>query len=190
MGFVQREIDNLFVRTDNFQVVDDKDKIKELALKNLIKNRKGKLIIIYTENDFREFYKKHCQKTPNDNKEFTIIVEDEVNIPEKEIIRKIIEKILENKNNYLRDDKSIINKISIVNYKVKSFFDFNEKSRDGFIRFRDIDDNVKIKDLDELYNKKIISEKEYEKIKSIYNSSIQNKKFVKEMWLIGHTDVI
>ena len=196
MGFVQREIDNLFVRADNFQVVDDKDKIKELTLKNLIKNRKGKLIIIYTENDFREFYRKHCARIPNDNKEFTIIVEDEINIPDEKEIRKLIEIALLDRKAFLERKNTIITDIQkgiFKRYKVRKFFNrsFLEDVWEGMFRFRDVS-KLKLKDLDKLFSKKIISEQEYNSIKNIRSSSftLESDYAIKEIWLIGHTDVI
>lgn len=197
MGFVQREIGNVFVRSDNFQILPTK-RGKELYDIGQAIKRKGIIIIIFPEYDFEMFYKKHCEKMPNDNREFTVLVEEKIKIPEKDKVKKLIENALLDKNAKLKDDLSIVIEIDkgafIKKYKVRKFFDNNflEETKDGSFRFRDIEINLTNKHLEELFKRKIISEREYNSIKNIRNSAFTSEcnYTINDIWLISHTDII
>lgn len=198
MGFVQREIDPVFVRLDNFQVVDKK-RGKELEAKGLAIRKKGKIIIIYTEYDLEMFYRKHCKRISNDNKEFTVLVENNVKIPAKEEVRKLIERILLDRRKVPNDNKTIIVEIEKKilfpsKYKVRAFFmdTFLDGPRDGFFRFRDIKTELKLKEIEKIYLNEWVLTKEYNEIKKIIESALNKESdyIIKETWLIGHIDII
>ncbi len=198
MGFVIREIEHVFIRSDNFQIVDKK-KGKEHEANGLAIRRKGKIIIIYKEFDLEMFYRKHCKRISNDDREFTVLVENNIKIPAKDEIRKLIEKVLLDKGKLPNKSKTIIaeieKKILIPSkYKVRTFFRdaFLDEARDGFFRFRDIKTELKLKELEKLYLNEEILPKEYNEIKKIIESTLNKEAeyIIKETWLIGHTDVI
>ncbi len=185
MGFVQRQVDDVFVRTDNFQVVRDENKLKELLKTGLVVKRDYLGIIIYSEIDFSEFYRKHCERIPNDNKEFTVLVDKGDNKPEKEIVKKLIEIALLGKATKDKFNKILI---PIPILQGKEYFGreyFNKKfTSENFkirFRFRDVKE-VTIKELGE----------EFENVKKLWKSSFTpNCDYsINYIWLIGHTDIV
>lgn len=198
MGFVQREAKKVFVRTDNFQIIKDRNKAKELLVKDLAIERKGVIIIIYPEYDFEAFYRKHCLRIPNDNKSFTVLVEEDIKIPNKNAVRKLVEEVLLSKDTEF-SEKTVFVEIQPklllpTKYKVRTFFnnDFQDESRNGLFRFRDINYDIKQKEIMQFNNSGLLSNKEYNNIKKIWESSfvLDCDYAIKYILLIGHLDVI
>ena len=74
MGFVIREQEPVFVRLRDYSIIKDKDEVIYLLKRKEAQQRISAIIIIYSEIDFNAFYRKHCARIPNDEKEFTVLV--------------------------------------------------------------------------------------------------------------------
>ena len=194
MGFVIRKEGKLFVRKDNFQIIKDKNKAKELLIKNLAIKRKDYRIIIYKELDFEEFYKKHCERIPNNDKSFTVIVENDIKIPNKDTIRKFIEDALSGRI-LINEDPFIIEipeHLFGVKLKVKTIENgkFLTESCKGRFRFRDIKDISKI---DENLNRRdILTKDDFNNLNNYWEVSFtaESDYSIKKILLIDHIDVV
>ena len=192
MGFVIKKLGNVYVGTDNpfTIIIDDNDKHK-LQIENKLINKNAMGIIIYSEIDFDLFYKKHCARIPNDDKPFTILVENNINIPTRKGTRELIEKSLLTREAILRKDKSIIIDIDRklilpIKYKARTYFEGkfipNEEPYEGKFRFKDINKNVHLNNIGE----------EFLEIQNLWKQMFTSNcdYIIKYVWLIGHIDVI
>ncbi len=194
MGFVIKEKpEQVFVRLKDFSIIKDKLEVLELLKQNKAQQRTEAEIIIYSEIDFNDFYRKHCARIPNDENKFTVLVKGKENIPTRGEVRRLLEELLKigfkTKNNTIIAD--IFNN---RDYWVRIFYNnkFLSDQLNGSFRFRDINlDFPKIR-LRELKEKEILTEEQYNKLETEFKSSFTEfgTYFFEKIWVIEHTDVI
>lgn len=192
MGFVQRERGTCYVRVSNYSLIADKEEGEFLYKNGESIKRKEIGIVIYSEIDFNDFYRKHCARIPNDENEFTVLVRETENIPTRGEVRRLLERALILR---LQDEgKTILANIPENKYKVRTFYNnkFLSEPAMGCFRFRDINIDFPKTKLRELKEKGILTEEQYNKLENALKSSFTEFGiyFFERIWVIEHTDVI
>jgi len=91
MGYVIKEGRQVYVRTDNVQIVPD-DRLEELEKAGLAQPRRKITILVYSETDFQRFFQKHVRREASG--EYTVIAKNDTQIPPISEIRILIENAL------------------------------------------------------------------------------------------------
>ena len=193
MGYVIRKQEKpVFVRLKNFSQIENKGEALDLLKRNEAQQRINAVIIIYSEIDFNDFYRKHCARIPNDENEFTILVREKENIPTRGEVRRLLEGALILK--FQNEGDIILADIPENKYKVKKFYNTRLLSEPamGCFRFRDINIDFPKTKLRELKEKGILTEEQYNKLEIEWKSSFTEfgTYFFEKILVIEHTDVI
>lgn len=192
MGYIIKELkEATFIRLKDFSIIKNNKEAQDLLKRNEAQQRTNAIIIIYSEIDFNDFYRKHCARIPNDNNEFTVLVKQNEFIPTRGEVRRLLEELL--KINFKIEDGVIIVDIP-EKYLVRKFYDnqFLSDPTKGCFRLRNINIDFPKQNLGYLKEKNILTEDQYNKIDDIWKSSftIKGNYFFKKIWIIEHTDII
>lgn len=192
MGFVIRKLDPVIIRLKDLSLIKNNKEALDLLKNNEAQKRTKARIIIYSEIDFNDFYRKHCARIPNDKNNFTVLVWKGESIPTRGETRRLLEELL---GTGFKIERGIIS-VDIPKsneYRVRNFYnrEFLSAPSEGSFRFRDIDINFSKQKLESLKEKKILAEEQYEEINNKIKESFTDKGeyFFEGIWLIGHTDV-
>ena len=193
MGFVIRKQKKpVFICLKDYSVIKDAKNASDLLKRNEAQQRTNAIIIIYSEIDFNDFYRKHCARVQNDENEFTVLVRETENIPTRGQVRRLLERALILR---LQDEgKTILANIPENKYKVRTFYNnkFLSEQAMGCFRFRDKNIDYPKTKLRELKEKGILTEEQYNKLENALKSSFTEFGiyFFERIWVIEHTDVI
>lgn len=206
MGYVLRQVGKTWVHKDTCSIIYDENKKEQLKGEGKAEEKRTVGIVIYSESDFDAFYNKHCLRIPNDNNPFTVMVVNDVNVPQKQEVRALMEEVL--RRNRLKLKKGWLSKTGTITegigywelnpaHKVRTFFNnsFVDAPRRGSFRFRDVQ-TIFPRQLADIFSEGHIPKLELENLKSIWKFAVDPSTAymceyaVLYIWIIGHTDII
>ena len=194
MGYVIKEKpEPVFIRLKDLSIIEEKNEALNLLKINEAQQRIRAIIIVYSEIDFNDFYRKHCARIPNDENEFTVLVRKKESIPTRGEIRKLLEDLL--KIRFKIEKGELITDIfEERGFFVRKYFNntFLTEPIKGCFKFERITVDFPKQKLEYLKNKNILTEEQYERIDSLWKSSFteKGKYFFEKILVIEHTGVI